>query len=236
MFWKPKKILEGKQFYNADEAVSHYAGQKDLLPKENIAFDYIPRNSKILDFGCGSGRTTEVLRGRGHDTTGVDFSFAMLKTARSDGRDIPYIAGDASSLSFQDMLFDVVLFSYNGIDCIYPHKQRLKALQEIKRVLKPGGLFIFSSHNHCFPRDRDGVIPFMKALFKKERNTHIVDTCNAWGGCKIYLTTPSLQIKEVQQAGFDLIKLVPRRILRNVKSLAIIGLIDSYVYYVCRSR
>ena len=31
-------------------------------------------------------------------------------------------------------------------------------------ILQHGGLFIFSSHNNCIPRNRDGVIPFLKSL------------------------------------------------------------------------
>ena len=47
---------------------------------------------------------------------------------------------------FADGSFDFVLFSYNGIDYV-SHDDRLKILQEVRRVGKPGGYFCFSTHN-----------------------------------------------------------------------------------------
>ena len=57
------------------------------------------------------------------------------------------MVGDARNLSqFADNSFDLILFSFNGIDYI-SHEDRLKVLQEINRVGKSGGYFFFSSHN-----------------------------------------------------------------------------------------
>ena len=54
---------------------------------------------------------------------------------------------DARDLSqFADHSFDVILFSFNGIDYT-SHDDRLKIFQEVKRVGKSGGYFCFSSHN-----------------------------------------------------------------------------------------
>ena len=53
--------------------------------------------------------------------------------------------------------FDLVIFSYNGIDYV-AHVDRLKILAEIRRVLKRGGVFFFSSHN----RDYSGLTDVRK--------------------------------------------------------------------------
>jgi SAM-dependent methyltransferase len=45
--------------------------------------------------------------------------------------------------------FDFVLFSFNGIDYVN-HSDRLTILKEIRRVLRPGGWFCFSTHNLNF--------------------------------------------------------------------------------------
>lgn len=52
---------------------------------------------------------------------------------------------DACELQFEDNTFDNVFFPFHGIDYIYP--DIYKAVEEAKRVMKPDGVFVFSSHN-----------------------------------------------------------------------------------------
>jgi ubiquinone/menaquinone biosynthesis C-methylase UbiE len=229
-------VLDAKSYYNTDAAALYYLAYKHLFPKEKIAFDNIPHNSKILDLGCGTGRTTGILHAAGHEVTGLDISFSMIRAAIKECPETTLLVGDACSLSLKEKQFDVVLFSNKGIDCIYPYEKRIEALQEIERILKPGGLFIFNSHNHCFPRNLDGIIPFLRSLFKKQRHTYIVDTFHSWGATKLFLTTPAFQIEELKQMGFELIKIIPNSILHNVKSLGLIGIVYGNVYYVCKSK
>ena len=233
MLHRQYKTFDVKKFYNTRGAAAHYLLKKGLFAKEMAAFTYIPQNAKILDLGCGTGRTTEALTNSGHRVIGGDIAFHMVQAAKHQSVNCPLFVNDACSLCFRDGEFDVLLFSGNGIDLIYPYEKRLKALYEIRRVLRPGGLFIFSSHNHCIPRDKEGLIPFLKTLFKKRRNVYI-DSHYCWGSVKVYLSSPSLQIAEIERVGFELIKLIPRRLLKGIKSLGVIGLIDSDVYYVCR--
>ena len=231
-----RKLLSAKSYYNTDAAALHYLAYKRLFPKEKIAFDNIPPNSKILDLGCGTGRTTGILHAAGHKVTGLDISFSMIRAATGQFPETTFLLGNACSLSLKEKQFDVVLFSNKGIDCIYPYEKRLAALREIRRILKPGGLFIFSSHNHCFPRSLDGIIPFLRSLLKKQRQTYIVDTFHSWGATKLFLTTPAFQIGELKQMGLELIKTIPNSTLNNVKSIGLIGIVYSSVYYVCKSN
>jgi len=62
----------------------------------------------------------------------------MVRAASSQNSAISYIVGDATALNFSSNLFDVAIFPFNGIDCIPSPAKRIKALKEIKRVLKPG--------------------------------------------------------------------------------------------------
>jgi ubiquinone/menaquinone biosynthesis C-methylase UbiE len=231
--FRNNNTLDNRKIYNTDRAALLYSRQ-GLYAKEVTAFSYIPSSSKVLDIGCGAGRTTTWLAAEGHDVIGLDFAAKMIEAARSQNPNMSYVIADATAINFKSSRFDVVVFSFNGIDCIPSRAKRLEALREIRRVLKPGGYFIFSSHNHCIPRDLYSIIPFLKSVFKKKRDTFINDSY-PWGHLRIYLTTPVLQIQELEKNGFEVLKIVPRKALRKVKSLRLIGLIDSWIYYVCRA-
>ena len=101
----------------------------------------------VLDVGCGGGRTTAVLQALSGHYTGLDYSLPMIEACQAQYPDVTFVHGDASQMSMLDAAqFEFVLFSFNGIDCM-SHPKRLLALAEIYRVLKPGGLFVFSTHN-----------------------------------------------------------------------------------------
>jgi len=46
-----------REFYNTEAGVRHYS-YRGLYEKEATAFSYIPAAAKVLDIGCGAGRTT----------------------------------------------------------------------------------------------------------------------------------------------------------------------------------
>lgn len=134
----------------ADPTLVHqYAGRRRLQPGEEYLFSrHVPADCRILDLGVGTGRTTAYLRERARCYVGVDYSQPMVTACRLafPGADIRQ--GDAQDLSsFGSGSFDVVVFAYNGLDYLYPHAARHRCLQEVGRVLAPGGRFIFSSHN-----------------------------------------------------------------------------------------
>lgn len=102
---------------------------------------------KVLDLGCGCGRTTVHLDKMGLNVISVDIIPDMIKIAKKKYPSIKFFSMDACKLAFKDKSVDTVFFSYNGIDYIHPEVNRIKALKEVERVLKDGGLFIYSSHN-----------------------------------------------------------------------------------------
>jgi 2-polyprenyl-3-methyl-5-hydroxy-6-metoxy-1,4-benzoquinol methylase len=135
--------------YNDVEVVDYYAHLEGLEPNERGLFErHIPSNARILDIGVGGGRTTTWLASRSASYLGIDYALAMVEVCQHKFPTIRFMQMDATDLSaIATASIDVVVFSFNGIDCIYPAMSRTQCLHEVNRVLVPGGLFIFSEHN-----------------------------------------------------------------------------------------
>ena len=145
-----------KNEYSIEARVNDYVSFTEeigLWQSERIVLGkYFNANNKILDIGCGAGRTTFGLYGIGyHCITGADLSDNMIsaakKIAQGKGVDISFAAENACALSFDAESFDAVLFSANGIMTIPTKEMRQTAFHEIHRVLKPCGMFIFTTHD-----------------------------------------------------------------------------------------
>ena len=103
------------------------------------------RGGPVLDIGVGTGRTVPLFELLTDDYTALDYLPSMVEAARArfPGRRIE--VGDARDLSrFPDSTFELVSFSFNGIDSV-DHEGRARILAEVRRVLRPGGTFLFST-------------------------------------------------------------------------------------------
>jgi SAM-dependent methyltransferase len=102
----------------------------------------------VLDVGVGGGRTTTALRSVANRYVGIDYSAEMITAARAKFPEADLRVMDATDLrAFDDAEFDVVTFSYNGLDYVHPATQRAAAISELARVTRPGGHVVLSSHN-----------------------------------------------------------------------------------------
>lgn len=129
--------------------------EQGLWESEGILIKkYFLRGSKVLDVGCGTGRTTIPLYKIGYKIIGIDITPQMIDTARmiaqSKKLNIDYRVGDATDLKFDDNFFENIIFANNGWAQIPGKQNRQRALNEIYRVLKPGGYFIFTAHRRYY--------------------------------------------------------------------------------------
>lgn len=125
--------------------------EKGLWGSEEVMIKkYFKNKSTILDIGCGTGRTTIHLNKLGYNVTGMDITPAMIKNAKNIAKlkhlKITYEEGNVTNLKYRNSLFDNAIFSYCGWNQIPGEENRLNALKEIYRVLKPGGYLLLTSH------------------------------------------------------------------------------------------
>jgi len=136
--------------YSNPEIVEYYfdLNNRHLFKYEEALIDkYFGVGGKVLDIGCGAGRTTLPLGRKGYDVIGLDYSKAMIERAKTSNHysNVRYTVQDIINTSFNDNEFDNALFSFNGLMLIYPLDNRIKAMCEISRIIKPGGLLIFTT-------------------------------------------------------------------------------------------
>jgi ubiquinone/menaquinone biosynthesis C-methylase UbiE len=98
----------------------------------------ISKECKILEVGCGTGRTSCFLSSNGYDITAMDIQAPMLikakKRAETQKLRINFVEADVCSLPFETDRFDVIL-----AESVTNFADADKALSEYYRVLKPGG-------------------------------------------------------------------------------------------------
>jgi SAM-dependent methyltransferase len=145
-------LLEAYSDPGAVRSYSRAAGRVGLWKSEKVFFGrHLPKDGRLLDLGCGAGRTTFGLHAGGYRRLlGADLSPAMIRQARLNaarrGLRIPFRVGDACRLPFAPKSFEGCLFSFNGLMTIPRRSHRIQALREIRRVLVPGGRFVFTTH------------------------------------------------------------------------------------------
>ena len=143
----PKELADNLAIYRSSEAVANLSLYRLYPDEEYLIRKYFRAGDSILDLACGMGRTTLPLYEMGYAVRGVDRSEVLIEIAR---RRLPYLdlrQGSYDNIEEPDASFSNVLISLNGIDYAFPVAQRIQALRECGRVLKPGGIFIYSSHN-----------------------------------------------------------------------------------------
>lgn len=244
--------MDNQTTYASGDVIAHYLRQENLFAAEAALLaqweQQLP-SWRVLDLGVGGGRTTPHLASRAGEYIGTDYIPAMVAACRQKFPLLPFETADARSMpQFADKSFDFVLFSFNGIDYIGPD-DRLLALAEIRRILKPGGLFAFSSHNleHAeklgtfrwtfspkkLVRRLGRLIRFYQAGGKKllARDWALLNDGTFSGRLMTHYIKPDVQRRQLEQAGFT-----PQRILdpQTGSDVTPPRPESPWLYYVCQ--
>ena len=145
--------------FDSPESVSEWRLGSGFYPieRELISLHFPPPPARILDIGCGAGRTSAELAQLGYRVTGIDLAGNLLRAARNRAPAANFAMMDARNLAFPSGFFDGAIFAFNGIDYIYPYSDQCTTFREIQRVLAPGAPFYFSGHNIWGRFGRDGL-------------------------------------------------------------------------------
>ncbi len=135
-----------------DEYAEQWA--QGIRSGKNLAHDYLEKpamygqlpnlkGKKVLCLGCGSGEECRYLADKGADVVGVDLSKELIRIAKESYPDIQFFVSDIEKLDFENESFD---FVYSSLVMHYK-EDWVPSLKEIRRVMKEGAEFLFSTHH-----------------------------------------------------------------------------------------
>ena len=104
---------------------------------------YVDPGAVILDCGCARGHVAKALLDYGPSKiVGIDSSANMISGAKHDVPDVTFKVGDIRRIPERDNSYDMAYTIRTLINV--PNVDKLKAIQEIHRVLKPNGIYVLS--------------------------------------------------------------------------------------------
>jgi SAM-dependent methyltransferase len=131
---------------------THYEDTALLRYDSVFLEEALPDSGSVLDIGCGTGRHVVEMASRGLRCTGLDLSPHMITLTRAKlertGLSADLVQANMTEpLPFDDAAFDGVICMFSTIGLVPGSAGRAAVVEEIRRVVKPGGVFILHVHN-----------------------------------------------------------------------------------------
>lgn len=121
---------------------------------------------RVLDLGCGTGYGAVLIASSAREVIALDVALNALPTAEPKTATATFVAGDSLRLPLRDETFDLVVSS-QVIEHIW---REIDYLDEVRRVLSPGGIFIVATPNRALR-----LLPFQPPInpyHVREYNIH----------------------------------------------------------------
>ncbi len=144
-----------------DRIAAHFSKTREYAWPEVESFLDDRSATRALDVGCGNGRHTELLAERASSVVGIDLSRELLREAAVRARDrgfadtVDLVHGEAASLPIADDTMELAVYVAT-LHHLSPRETRVRSLDEVARVLRPGGTALVSAWSTAHDRfDRD---------------------------------------------------------------------------------
>ena len=144
-----------------DRIAAHFAKTREYAWPEVESFLEGRSATRALDVGCGNGRHAELLAGRADSVVGVDLSRELLREAATRARErgfaepLDLVHGDAAALPIADDAVGLATYVAT-LHHLSPRAARVGSLDELARVLAPGGTALVSAWSTAHDRfDRE---------------------------------------------------------------------------------
>ncbi len=163
------------------------------------------KGKKILDLGCGSGIYAKLLTKKGAIVKGFDISPEMIKIAKRENPNLDLKVGSADKIPFNEQ-FDIVLASL----VVHYLKDWSVMFKEIRRVLKKGGILIFSTGNPMSEsveriKYKGKTFRVYGNYFTERKLNYLWDTETGKAKVFAYHITYETLIKRILKSGFEII-------------------------------
>ncbi|OYR39010.1 SAM-dependent methyltransferase [Halorubrum sp. Ib24] len=140
-----------------DRIAAHFAKTREYAWPEVESFLEGRSATRALDVGCGNGRHAELLAARAESVVGIDLSRALLREAATRARErdfadaLDLVHGDAAALPIADDAVGLATYVAT-LHHLSPHAARVRSLDELARVLAPGGVALVSAWSTAHDR------------------------------------------------------------------------------------
>jgi SAM-dependent methyltransferase len=209
-----REIRHGKEIVDSAEFYWGWgtpAGRERLRRRAEYLIEYgnLKPGEVALELGCGKGLYTRELDKSGATIAPIDISWDLLHAAKASGSHAGYHVGDAHRMPFRNETFDAIV----GVSVLH-HMELAPVLAECRRVLKPGGRFVFSEPNMRNPQIFfQKNIPFIKRMLGDSPD----ETAFTKSGVR----------KELEESGYRVVSVTPFDFLHPWVPRALIGIVDA---------
>lgn len=165
-------IYESATWRHLPEGAMRPGGLK--LTEQLLDLAQLPRQSSILDIGCGLGSTVSKLNELGYQAMGLDISASLIEEGRSLFPDQQLLVADAADIPLPAASFDAIL-----AECSLSIMPADKVLRQCRQLLRPYGKLLISD------------------IYARQASE--VDSAPALGAC---LLTQAQWLRLLSQSGF----------------------------------